>query len=114
MKLNPLKCKEILINFTKYPKKIIQPICIGNRQLERVSIFKFLGLKIIHYLKLKDHIDYIIFVVKPPNDLYTLRVCKRAGVTGSNIINILSAPSDRYLNMLSWHGKIFQSTYLSS
>ena len=43
----------------------------------------------------------IIFIVKPPNDLYTLRVCKRAGVAGSNIIHILSAPSDRYLNMLS-------------
>ena len=39
-----------------------------------------------------------MFIVKPPNDLYTLRVCKRAGVAGSNIINILSAPSDRYLN----------------
>ena len=25
-------------------------------------------------------------------------MCKRAGVAGSNIINILSAPSDQYLN----------------
>ena len=40
----------------------------------------------------------LIFIVKPPNDLHTLRVCKRAGVAGSNIINILSAPSDQYLN----------------
>ena len=28
MKLNPLKCKEMLVNFMKYPNNIIQPICI--------------------------------------------------------------------------------------
>ena len=59
MKLNPLKCKEMLINFMKYSNHIIQAICIGNHQLEHVSTFKSLGVKIRHYLKLKDHIDYI-------------------------------------------------------
>ena len=59
MKLNPLKSKEMLINFMKYPNNIIQAICIGNHQLEHVSTFKLLGVKIRHHLKLKDHIDYI-------------------------------------------------------
>ena len=59
MKLNPLKSKEMLINFMKYPNNIIQAICIGNHQLEYVSTFKLLGVKIRHHLKLKDHIDYI-------------------------------------------------------
>ena len=55
----------------KYPNNIIQPICIGNHQLEWVLTFKLLGVKIRHYVKLNDHIDYIY---------YTLRVCKRTGV----------------------------------
>ena len=59
MKLNPLKSKEMLINFMKYPNNIIQPICFGNHQLEHVSTFKLLGVKIRHHLKFKDHIDYI-------------------------------------------------------
>ena len=59
MKLNPLKSKEMLINFMKYPNNIIQPICFGNHQLEQVSTFKLLGVKIRHDLKFKDHIDYI-------------------------------------------------------
>ena len=46
MKSNPLKCKELLINFMKYPNNIIHPICIGNHQLERASTFKLLGVKI--------------------------------------------------------------------
>jgi len=28
MNLNPLKCKEMLVNIMKYPNNIIQPICI--------------------------------------------------------------------------------------
>ena len=58
MKSNPLKCNEMLINFMKYPNNIIQPICFGNHQLEHVSTFKLLGVKIRHHLKFKDHIDY--------------------------------------------------------
>ena len=38
---------------------IIQPICIGNHQLERVSTFKLLGVKIRHDLKWNDHIDFL-------------------------------------------------------
>ena len=58
MKSNPLKCKEMLINFMKYPNNIIQPICFGNHQLEHVLTFKLHGVKIRHHLKFKDHIDY--------------------------------------------------------
>ena len=86
MKLNPLKCKERLVNFMKYPNNIIQPICIGNHQLERVSTFKLLGVKVRNDLKWSDHIDYIYG--KAAKGLYTLRVHKRAGVAGSNVINI--------------------------
>ena len=59
MKSNPLKCKELLINFMKYPNNIIHPICIGNHQLERVSTFKLLGVKIRHDLRTTTLIIYL-------------------------------------------------------
>ena len=80
VKLNPL------INFMEYPNTVIPPICIGNHQLERVSSFKLLGVKIRDDLKWNDHIDYIY--CKAAKRLYTLRVLKRAGVANSNILNI--------------------------
>ena len=43
-------------------------------------------MKIRHDLKWNDHIDYLYD--KVAKRLYTLRVVKRAGVAGSNIINI--------------------------
>ena len=95
----------------KYPSNIIQRFCFETTSWSMFRPLNYLVLKSDTILNWKTTL--IIFIVKPPNDLYTLRVCKRAGVAGSNIINILSAPSDQYLNMLSRHGKIFQSTYLS-
>jgi len=67
MKLNPLKCKEMLINFMRYPNTVMQPICIGNHQLERVSTFKLLGVKISRKI-LNGTTTLIISIVKPPND----------------------------------------------
>ena len=54
--------------------------------MEHVSTFKLLAVKIRHDLNWSDHIDYIYS--KAAKRLYTLRVQKRAGVAGSNIINI--------------------------
>ena len=60
MKLNPLKCKEMLIHFMKYPNIIIQPFCFETTSWSMFRpLLKFLGVKIRHHLKLKDHIDYI-------------------------------------------------------
>ena len=64
-----------------------EPNYIGNYQLERVSTFKLLGVKIRHDLKWNDHVDYI-YHGKAAKWLYTLRVLKRAGVAGSNNVNI--------------------------
>ena len=86
MKLNPRKCKEMLMNFMEYPNTVIPPICIGNHQLELVSSLKLLGVKIRDDLKWNGHIDYIY--CKATKRLYTLRVLKRAGVGNSNMLNI--------------------------
>ena len=86
MKLNPRRCKEMLMNFMEYPNSVIPPICIGNHQLELVSCFKLLGVKIRDDLKWNDHIDYIY--CEAAKRLYTLRMVKRAGVANSIIVNI--------------------------
>ena len=86
MKLNPRNCNEMLIIFMEYPNSVIPPFCIGNHQLERVSSFKLLGVKIRHDLKWNDHIDYIY--CKAAKRLYILRALKRAGVANSNLLNI--------------------------
>ena len=85
MKLNPRKGKEMLMNFMEYLNIVIPPICIGNHQLECVSSFKLLGVKIRDDLKWNDHIDYNC---KAAKHLFTLRVLKRAGVGNSNVLNI--------------------------
>ena len=102
----------MVINFMKYPNNIIQPICFGNYQLERrVSTFKKLGVKARLDLIWNYHIDYIYG--KAAKWLYSLTVLKRAGVAGSNIVNIISALWDHlYLHMPSRHGKIFLRPYL--
>ena len=96
----------------KYPNNTIEPICFGNYQLERrVSTFKKLGVKIRLDLTWNYRIDYIYG--KAAKWLYSLTVLKRAGVAGSNIIDIISALWDHLnLHMLSRHGKIFLRPYL--
>ena len=76
----------MLMNFMVYPNSVIPPICIGNHQLELVSTFKLLGVKIRDDLKWNDHIDYIY--CEAAKRLYTLRMVKRAGVANSIIVNI--------------------------
>ena len=70
----------------KYPNNITQTIWIGYHQLKDVSTFKLPGVKVRYGLKWNDHIDYIYSKAAKP--LYILRVLQRAGVAGSNIVNI--------------------------
>ena len=60
MKLNPAKCKEMIINFMAYPNFGVRPICIGDSVVECVESYKLLGLYIDNDLKWNSHIDYII------------------------------------------------------
>ena len=47
MKLNPKKCKEMLINFTQNDNFTTKSIILGNNTVERVTTYKLLitGLK---------------------------------------------------------------------
>ena len=44
MRLNPIKCKEMLINFMSYPNFTLRPLVVGNNCIERVSTYKILGV----------------------------------------------------------------------
>ena len=44
MKLNPKKCKEMLINFMYNNNFAIRPIVLGNNTVERVTTYKLLGI----------------------------------------------------------------------
>ena len=50
MRLNPLKCKELSVDFLRYNSCSWQPIAVGGAFIERVSCFKLLGVYIDLYL----------------------------------------------------------------
>ena len=59
MRLNPIKCKEILINFMLYPNFTLRPLVVDNNGIERVSTYKILGIFIDGDLKWNSNVDYI-------------------------------------------------------
>ena len=86
MKLNPGKCKEMLINFMHEPNFLVKPITMGNNTIERVSCYKLLGVYISDNLKWNNHVDYIY--KKACKRLYSLRVLYRAGIGKSSILKV--------------------------
>ncbi len=44
MKLNPTKCKEMLINFLRNANFLVKPIQIGRHVIEQVKTYKSLGV----------------------------------------------------------------------
>ena len=44
MRLNPIKCKEMLINLMLHPNFTLKPLVVGNNCIERISTYKILGI----------------------------------------------------------------------
>ena len=86
MKLNPLKCKEMLINFMINSNFITAPINIGNRIVDPVTSYKILGVIIDNDLRWNSHVDNIC--KKASKRLYSLRLLKSAGVEKRNILRV--------------------------
>ena len=86
MKLNPLKCKEMFIDFLHYNSCELQPIVTNGTFIERVKSFKLLGVFISDDLTWAAHCDFVI--KKANRRLYALRQLKKAGVPASDIITI--------------------------
>ena len=59
MRLNPIKCQEMLINFMSYPKVTLRPLVVDNNGIERVSTYKILGIFIDSDLKWNSNDDYL-------------------------------------------------------
>ena len=59
MRLNPIKCKKMLINFMSYPNFTLRPLVVDNNGIARVSTYKILGIFIDGDLKWNSNVDYI-------------------------------------------------------
>ena len=86
MELNPKKCKEMYVDFMKNSITTLQPISIGNKEVERVRTYKLLGVIISDDLKWNAHAEYVI--AKAAKRLYALRLLKRAGVMPKDILKV--------------------------
>ena len=86
MKLNPRKCKEMVINFMNNPNFLINPIVIEHTTVQRVASYKLLGVFIDDDVKWNTHVDHIY--KKACKRLYSLRLLKKADVTATSILKV--------------------------
>ena len=59
MKLNPIKCKEMFINFLHNSNFLLKPIIIGDNVIECVTSYKILGVFMDSDLKWNNHVENI-------------------------------------------------------
>ena len=74
MKLNPPKCKQMVINFMHNHNFSLNPILLGNDVIETVRVYKLLGIILSHDLTWTNHVDYIY--KKSNKRLYFIRFVK--------------------------------------
>ena len=86
MRLNPIKCKEMHINFLRNSNCLINPIIIGGNVIKSVNTYKILGVIMDNDLRWNSHVDNII--KKTCKKLYSLRVLHRARVSQPNLFGI--------------------------
>ena len=87
MKLNPKKCKELVISFAR--SDVCTPdLTIDRVDLERVQSHKVLGLTLQNNLKWNTHVD--VMIVKSSRRLHILRVMKQANVPATHLLSLYS------------------------
>ena len=86
MKLNPKKCKEMVIDPLEYNTTVLRPITIGNTTIETVKKYKLLGVILTDDLKWTDHVAYIY--IKACKRLYSLRILRKAGVETNKMLKV--------------------------
>ena len=88
MKLNPTKCKQMLVCFQKV-LPVIPQINIGADKLERVSSYKLLGVHVSNNLTWNEHVDAV--TNKTTKRIYFMRLLKRGGVAPKEFVHIYLA-----------------------
>ena len=83
MKLNGIKCKEMIISFLRN-EIAIPRLRIDELTLELVESFKALGLTINNKLKWQNNTEAI--VKKASKRLYVIRVLRRCGLSPSDLL----------------------------
>ncbi len=86
MVLNPKKCKCMPIDPLEYNSCVWSPVVIGSTVVERISVFKLLGITISYDLSWDKHVD--IIVKKANKRMYALRQLKRSGVCPEDLVCI--------------------------
>ena len=86
MKLNPKNCKDMYVNFMKNLITTMQPISVGNQEVERVGSYMLLGVIISDDLKWNAHIEFVM--AKVAKRLYILRLLKCAGVMPEDMLKV--------------------------
>ena len=78
MKLNPKKCKEMVVDFLQYKLTCSSPLLIGGAIIERVSQYKQLGVIVSDDLSWNAHCEHTYD--KATKGLYELRILKKCGL----------------------------------
>ena len=84
MRLNEIKCKDIVISFLKYQPTVITRIQLNGIVIERVSSHKLLGVIITNDLSWNEHCDSIH--KKATKRLFVLRTLKRVGLGTKDLV----------------------------
>ena len=86
MKLNPKKCKEMIVTFRHDIAHPPTSLVVDNISLERVESYKLLGLTMQNNLKWDLHVSEI--VTKASKRVHILRVLKRNGVSTPHLLQV--------------------------
>ena len=107
MQINGSKTKEMILGSAS--RRDLPALTINDTHLERVSVFKLLGVYVSSDLRWETHIEYI--VSKAVSRLYFLKHLKRAGLTQLHLLHFYLSvirPVLEYASPL-WHPTLTKS-----
>ena len=89
MRLNPKKCREMVINFLQFQPTQLGPLQLMGSVVKRVNSYKILDIHVTNDLSWNEHIDYVF--KKANKRLYALRLLARSKVPAVDLIAIYCA-----------------------
>lgn len=89
MRLNPVKCKEMFIDFLHYKPHHPPPLQLSGSEIECVHTYKLLGVYVTHNLCWSTHCEYS--VQRVCKCLYALRCLKKSRVMKGDLVLVYSS-----------------------